>query len=80
LGGGGPDVRAIVDRVFKARLEGAAPPFESTVGRAMPNLAVLGETMAATDAWYLDYAKRATAAELETVVEFALSMMARRGG
>jgi len=62
---------SIVDRVFKARLEGAAPPFASTVGRAMPDLAALAQTMAATDGWYLDYARRATPAELETVVEFA---------
>ena len=62
---------SIVDRVFKARLEGVSPPFASTVGRAVPDLAELAETMAATDAWYLDYARQATPAELETVVEFA---------
>jgi uncharacterized damage-inducible protein DinB len=62
---------SIVDRVFQARLEGVEPPFASTVGRTMPNLALLAETMAATDGWYLDYARRVTPAELEAVIEFA---------
>jgi uncharacterized damage-inducible protein DinB len=62
---------SIVDRVFKARLERLAPPFESTVGRTMPDLGKLAGIIAATDAWYLDYARRATPDELETVIEFA---------
>jgi uncharacterized damage-inducible protein DinB len=65
------DHTSIVDQVFKARLQGEAPRFASTVARAMPDLAKLAQTMAATDAWYLDYARRATPTELETVVEFA---------
>ena len=65
------DHTSIVDQVFKARLESAEPAFASTVAAAMPDLEALAETTARTDAWYLDYARRVTPAELATVVEFA---------
>jgi uncharacterized damage-inducible protein DinB len=65
------DHTAIVDQVFRARLEGVPPPFASTVATSMPNLEALAETLARTDAWYLDYARRATPAALASVVEFA---------
>ena len=61
----------IVDRVFKARLTGDAPDVASTVATAWPDMAALTETMAQTDAWYLDYARDVTAAELDSAVEFA---------
>jgi uncharacterized damage-inducible protein DinB len=62
---------AIVDQVFKARLEGVRPAFASTVPGSLPDLEALADSLAATDAWYLDYARRATPAELAQVVEFA---------
>jgi uncharacterized damage-inducible protein DinB len=60
-----------VDEVFKARLQGAELPMTSTVASALPDLEATAARMAATDAWYLDYARGATAAELAEVVEFA---------
>ena len=59
-----------VDQVFKARLEGVEPAYASTVAGAMPNLGALSETLARTDGWYVNYARRATPAELATLVEF----------
>jgi uncharacterized damage-inducible protein DinB len=65
------DHTSIVDQVFRSRLEGAEPPFTSTVAGSMPDLEAVARTLAATDAWYLDYARRATPDELARVVEFA---------
>ena len=65
------DHTSIVDRIFKARLNGEDPGFASSVAERRPDLEALAARMAETDAWYLDYARRATPAELETVVEFA---------
>jgi uncharacterized damage-inducible protein DinB len=64
------DHTAIVDQIFQARLSGAEPGFEAVVAARLPDLDALAATMAATDAWYLDYARRVTAAELERVVDF----------
>ena len=65
------DHTSIVDQLFKARLAGEAEPgFEDVVARRLPDLDGLGSTMAATDAWLIDYAGRATPADLETVVVF----------
>jgi uncharacterized damage-inducible protein DinB len=61
---------AIVDQVFKARLQGAAPGFASTVGGAMPDLGRLAQTLARTDAWYLDYVREVTPGELLDAVDF----------
>jgi len=65
------DHTSIVDEVFRARLEGAEPTFPSTVARTMPDLDATAARMAASDAWYLDYARRATPAELAEAVDFA---------
>ena len=65
------DHTAIVDKVFKARLMGEAPAVASTVATTWPDLAALTAAMAETDAWYLDYARRATPAELEQTIDFA---------
>lgn len=65
------DHTAIVDEVFKARLEGAEPGFPSTVANAMPDLEALAERMARTDAWYLDYVRRVAPAQLEETIDFA---------
>ena len=64
------DHTSIVDQIFKARLSGAEPGFEGVVATAMPDLDRLGATMAQTDAWYIDYARGVSPAELETVVDF----------
>jgi uncharacterized damage-inducible protein DinB len=62
---------AIVDQIFKARLLGEQPGFEAVVARRLPDLDGLAATLAATDAWYLDYVSGVTPAELESVVEFS---------
>jgi uncharacterized damage-inducible protein DinB len=60
----------VVDRIFKAHLSGAEHGVENVVATRFPKLDDLAETMAATDAWYLDYVRGVTPAELEQVVEF----------
>jgi uncharacterized damage-inducible protein DinB len=65
------DHTSIVDQLFKARLTGEPEPgFEDVVARRLPDLDDLAATMAAIDAWFIDYAGRVTPADLETVVEF----------
>jgi uncharacterized damage-inducible protein DinB len=64
------DHTSIVDRIFKARLAGEPHGFESVVATSWPNLDALAKTMAETDAWYLDYVRTASTADLESVVEF----------
>jgi uncharacterized damage-inducible protein DinB len=61
---------AIVDRIFKARLESVAPDATSVTGSTMPDIEELTRTMAETDAWYVRYASQVTPAELEQIVEF----------
>jgi uncharacterized damage-inducible protein DinB len=61
---------SIVDRIFKARLEGAEPGFASVTGNTLPDLDALARTMAETDAWYVRYASNVSAPELEQLVEF----------
>jgi len=62
---------AIVDQVFRARLEGAEPGFASTVDTTMPDLGRLAKTMARTDAWYLNYVRNVRPPELVEVVDFS---------
>jgi uncharacterized damage-inducible protein DinB len=65
------DHTSIVDQLFKARLAGEPEPaFTEVVASARPDLDVLAATMAATDAWYLDYVAHASPAELDQLVEF----------
>ena len=64
------DHTSIVDQIFKARLSGEPEGFEAVVAGRKPDLDELAATMAATDAWYIDYARRVTPAELETEVAF----------
>ena len=64
------DHTSIVDQIFKARLLGEPPGFEGVVARRMPDLDALAATTAATDAWYVDYARRARSQELDTAVTF----------
>lgn len=65
------DHTSIVDEVFRARLEGVDPTWPSTVARAMPNLEATVARMAATDAWYIDYARNASSDTLAEVIDFA---------
>ena len=59
-----------VDLVFKARLEGKEHGMTSVIANALPKLDTLGPAMAATDAWYVAYAKDASDAVLGEIVDF----------
>ncbi|MBS0472237.1 MAG: damage-inducible protein DinB [Proteobacteria bacterium] len=60
----------LVDRAFKARLEGVAPDLPAVVGDRMADLDSLIPAMAETDAWFVDYAGKVTADELARIVDF----------
>jgi uncharacterized damage-inducible protein DinB len=64
------DHTSIVDQIFKARLTGEPHDFESVVATRWPGIDALAQTMGGTDAWYVDYARRVSPEELESVVEF----------
>ena len=64
------DHASIVDQIFKARIAGEPTPFGAVVSARPPALDDLRRTMAATDAWYVDYVGRASPVELDEVVEF----------
>ncbi|HEY3796866.1 MAG TPA: DinB family protein [Caulobacteraceae bacterium] len=64
------DHTARVDQAFRARLAGETPALEAVVGERPPKLADLRATMAATDAWYVDWAGAASPDDLDEVVEF----------
>lgn len=59
-----------VDVIFRAHIEGVEHGLESAVARKLPKLDTLAAAMAGTDAWYIDYAKRVSNAELAEVVTF----------
>jgi uncharacterized damage-inducible protein DinB len=65
------DHTSIVDRIFKAHLSGTEPDFPAVVATRVPDLDALAATLRETDAWYLDYAERATQGDLDTMVTFA---------
>jgi uncharacterized damage-inducible protein DinB len=60
----------LVDQVFKARLLGEAPAFDSVIPKRMPDLNELSDSVRRTDAWYVDYVGTVTDAELAQIVEF----------
>lgn len=59
-----------VDQIFKAHLAGEGHAFEGVVPRRMPDLDELAETIAATDAWYVEYAGRISEAALGETITF----------
>lgn len=63
----------VVDRIFRAHLDGQPRPFDATNTQATPSLEQLRADVAATDAWYLDYVSSVTAAELATPVDFTFT-------
>ncbi len=60
----------VVDRIFRAHLSGTEHGIDNVVATRFPKLDELADAMAETDAWYLDYVRGVTPAELEEVVEF----------
>ena len=65
------DHTSIVDRIFQGHISGADHGYAGVVATRFPELEGLAARLAETDAWYLDYAGRATADDLETVVDFS---------
>jgi uncharacterized damage-inducible protein DinB len=61
---------SIVDRIFQARLSGGEHGFTTVIPERRPQIQELAEATSRIDAWYIDYARTVSAAELETVVEF----------
>jgi uncharacterized damage-inducible protein DinB len=64
------DHTSIVDQIFKAHLTGEPQGFDGVVANRFPDLDALSRTMSETDAWYLDYVGRVSAAELDEKVAF----------
>lgn len=64
------DHLSITDQIFKANLTGQDHAFKAVVAGAMPKLDELAETVRATDAWYVDYVKSASAADLGERIDF----------
>jgi uncharacterized damage-inducible protein DinB len=64
------DHTLIVDRIFKARLIGEDPPFDDVVARRTPTLDEMAETIDAVGAWYIDYARGVSQAELDETLHF----------
>jgi uncharacterized damage-inducible protein DinB len=60
----------IVDRIFQARLSGAEHTFTSVIPERRPQLEDLAETTRRTDAWYIDYVRSVSEADLGAVIEF----------
>jgi uncharacterized damage-inducible protein DinB len=68
-----------VDETFRARIAGEKEPFEHVVGRKLPVLSELAESVAATDAWLVAYTERASRAELEEKVAFTFIVDGMKG-
>jgi uncharacterized damage-inducible protein DinB len=67
------DHMTVVDRLFKARIAGDPEPFAGIISPVTPSFAALREIAAATDDWFVDYAGRATQAELEEPLTFTFT-------
>jgi uncharacterized damage-inducible protein DinB len=63
----------VVDRLFRAHLNGEPNPFEATNTKATPLLAQLRADVEATDAWYQSYVSSLTAAGLSEVLDFTFT-------
>jgi uncharacterized damage-inducible protein DinB len=61
---------SVVDQLFRARLIGEPEPFRGVLSPKMPSFGELRDTVAKTDAWYIEYVRAASPGELEDIVEF----------
>ncbi len=59
-----------VDRVFRARLEGTALPIATVIAEQRPDLQTLSAQVAETDAWYIDYVRGLSDADLDEIITF----------
>ncbi|MEI9887977.1 MAG: DinB family protein [Rhizomicrobium sp.] len=64
---------SVVDQLFKARLAGGPEPFAGVISPQLPALAALRETVAKTDAWYVDYVRAVPQSELNEVLAFTFT-------
>ncbi|MBV8603919.1 MAG: DinB family protein [Pelomonas sp.] len=60
----------VVDRIFRAHLEGTPRPFDATNTKDTPTLGALRRDMLDTDAWYQAYVAELDAAELAAAIDF----------
>jgi len=60
----------VADRIFVAHLSGEPHGYTSTNTEATPTLDALRTDVEACDAWYLDHARRLSAAQLDEVLSF----------
>ena len=67
------DHMSVVDQLFKARIAGEPEPFPGVISPQLPSLAQLRDTVAKTDAWYIDYVRGVAQAELDEVLEFTFT-------
>src|SRR5690349_7035313 len=58
------------DQLFKARIRGEPETVDAIVGSRVPKLDALAATVAATDAWFIDYVGSASDAALNEPVDF----------
>ncbi|HEX3406656.1 MAG TPA: DinB family protein [Caulobacteraceae bacterium] len=63
----------VVDRIFAAHLSGTQHGFGSANQAEAPSLTDLSVEIAASDAWYVDYASRLAAAQLAEVIDFTFT-------
>jgi uncharacterized damage-inducible protein DinB len=61
---------SVIDQLFKARIAAEPEPFDNITSPTTPSFAELRDTVAKTDAWYVDYVRTATQAALEETVTF----------
>jgi uncharacterized damage-inducible protein DinB len=64
---------SVVDQLFQARIAGAPEPFPGVISPQTPSLAALRDTVAKTDAWYIDYVRAVPPAELDEVLTFTFT-------
>ena len=64
---------SVVDRLFQARLVGEPDPFPGIISPVTPTLAELRDTVAKTDAWYVDYVRAVSQSDLDEVLTFTFT-------
>lgn len=64
---------SVVDQLFKARILGEPEPFPGIISPQLPPLAQLRDTVAKTDAWYIDYVRAVPQSELDEVMTFTFT-------
>jgi uncharacterized damage-inducible protein DinB len=73
------DHTSVVDQIFMARIMGKPEPFRGVISPKTPSFGELREIMRATDAWYLDYARVVTDANLDEAIDFVFVDDGKKG-